>query len=44
MKKINGRIKTEQVPTTSDNSEVSMSDIGIIIDDNMRKNATVCEM
>ena len=40
MKKINGRIKTEQVPTTNDNNEVPLSDIGIIIDDNMRKNAT----
>ena len=30
--------------TTNDNSEVPMGDIGIIIDDDMRKNATICEM
>ena len=36
--------KTKQAPTTNDNNEVPMSDIGLLIDDNMRKNATVCEM
>ena len=36
--------KTEPVATMNDNNEVPMSDIGIIIDDNMRKNATICEM
>jgi len=35
--------KTEPAATTNGNSEVPSNDIGIIIDD-MRKNATICEM
>ena len=42
--KIAAHFKTKPVATTSDNNEVPMGDIGIIIDDNMRKNATICEM
>ena len=42
--KIAAHFKTEPVSTTNDNNEVPMGDIGIIIDDNMRKNATICEM
>ena len=42
--KIAACFKTEPVSTTNDNNEVPMGDIGIIIDDNMRKNATICEM
>ncbi|XP_065919354.1 uncharacterized protein [Dysidea avara] len=38
--------KTAPVTTTNDtdNNEVPMGDIGMIIDDNMRKNATICEI
>jgi len=32
------------IRTTNDKNEVPMGGIGIIIDDNMRKNATICEM
>ncbi|XP_065895382.1 uncharacterized protein [Dysidea avara] len=42
--KIAACFKTEPVSTTNDNNEVPMGDIGIIIDDNMRKNATICEI
>ncbi|XP_065895376.1 outer membrane protein A-like isoform X2 [Dysidea avara] len=42
--KIAAHFKTEPVSTTNDNNEVPMGDIGIIIDDNMRKNATICEI
>ena len=42
--KIAAHFKTKPVATTNDNNEVPMGDIGIIIDDNMRKNATICEM
>ena len=42
--KIAAHYKTEPVATANDNNEVPMGDIGIIIDDNMRKNATICEM
>jgi len=42
--KIATYIKTESVATTSDNDEVPMGDIGIVIDNNMRRNATICEM
>ena len=40
--KITAHFKTEPVSTAI--NEVPMGDIGIIIDDNMRKNATICEM
>ena len=42
--KITAHFNIESVSTTNDNNEVPMGDIGIIIDDNMRKNATICEM
>ncbi|XP_065893750.1 uncharacterized protein [Dysidea avara] len=42
--KITAHFTTEPVSTTNDNNEVPMGDIGIIIDDNMRKNATICEI
>ena len=42
--KITTYFKTEPVATTNDNSEIPMGDIGITIDDNMRKTATICEM
>ena len=42
--KIAAHFKTEPVSTCNDTNEVPMGDIGIIIDDNMRKNATICEM
>ena len=42
--KITAHFKTDPVSTTNDNNEVPLRDIGIIIDDNMRKNATICEM
>ena len=42
--KIAAHFKTKPVATTNDNNEVPMGDIGIIIHDNMRKNATICEM
>ena len=44
--KITAHFKTDHEPvsTCNDNNEVPMGDIGIIIDDNMRKNATICEM
>ena len=42
--KIAAHFKTKPASTTNDNNEVPMGDIGIIIDDNMRKNATICEM
>ena len=42
--KMTANFKTQQVPTTTDNNDIPMGDIGVIIDDNMRKNATICEM
>ena len=46
IKTISKKITTYYIKTatTNDNSEVPMGDIGIIIDDDMRKNATICEM
>jgi len=43
-KKISVYFKAEPPSTANDNNEVLMGDIGIIIDDNMRRNATICEM
>ena len=43
--KITSDCKTKQVPITFNSIEVLlMGDIGLVIDDNMRKNATICEM
>jgi len=42
--KITTCFKTEPPATTSDNNEVPMGEIGIIIDDNMRENVYICEM
>ena len=49
IKKITSKVaaayfNTKPVATTNINNEVPMGDIGLIIDDNMRKNATICEM
>ena len=32
------------IPSTNDNNEVPMGDIGLVIDNSMRENATICEM
>jgi len=42
--KMTADFKAKQVSTTTENTEVPIHDIGIIIDENMRKNATICEM
>ena len=42
--KITAHFKTEPAATTKDNNEVPIGDIGIVVDDNMRKNAIICEM
>ena len=42
--RIISHFKTEPVTTTDDNNEAPKGDIGIFIDDNMRKNATICKM
>jgi len=42
--KMTAYFKAEPVATTYDKNEIPMGDIGIIIDDNMRKNAYICEM
>ena len=42
--KITTYFKTEPAATTNDNNKVQMSDTGLIIDDNMRRNAYICEM
>jgi len=37
--------KTKQVPTPNENNnDIPMGDIGLVNDDNMRKNATICKM
>ena len=44
--KITANFKTQPVPiaTTTDHHNTPLGDIGLVIDDNMRKNATICEM
>ena len=42
--KITTYFNPQPVTTTDDINETPMNDISIIIDDNMRKNATICEM
>ena len=42
--KITAHFKTKPAATTKDNNEVPIGDIGIVVDDNMRKNAIICEM
>jgi len=42
--KMTANFKTKQVPVANDNNEVPMGDIGLVIDNNMRKNATICKM
>ncbi|XP_065908921.1 uncharacterized protein [Dysidea avara] len=42
--KITAHFKTEPAATTKDNNEVPSGDIGIVVDDNMRKNAIICEI
>jgi len=42
--KITTYFKTEPVANTTDNNEVPMGDIGLIIDDSVRMNAYICEM
>ena len=42
--KITTNFTAKSVPTTNNNNDILMGDIGLVIDDNMRKNATICEM
>jgi len=42
--KIKANFKTKPVSTSDQNNEVPMCNAGLVIDDNMRKNATICEM
>ena len=42
--KIPTNFTVKSVPTSNNNNDIPMSDIGLVIDDNMRKNATICEM
>ena len=42
--KMIAKFKTKTVAATNDNNEEPIGNIGLVIDDNMRKNATICEM
>ena len=42
--KITTNFTVKSVPTTNNNNDIRMGDIGLVIDNNMRKNATICEM
>jgi len=42
--KMTAYFKAEPVAITNDKNEILIDDIGLIIDDNMRKNAYICEM
>ena len=42
--KITAIFKTKQAPTPNNNNDIPIREIGIIIDDNMRRNTTICEM
>ena len=42
--KITANFKTKQAPTPNNNNDIPIREIGIIIDDNMRRNTTICEM
>ena len=42
--KDNNKLTVKSVPTTNNNDDIPMGDIGLVIDDNIRKNATICEM
>ena len=42
--KIRANFSTTLIHSTNDNNEVPMDDIGLVIDNSMRENATICEM
>ena len=42
--KIRANFSTTLIPSTNPSNEVLMGDIGLVIDNNMRENATICEM
>ena len=42
--KMTANFKTKPVPASNDNNEIPMGGIGLVIDNNMRKSATICTM